>query len=205
MALATLGGIPLRTNPTDIRWNFSMKSTSINTMGGKVVQILGTELSDLTIVGTFGNGRRDLGDTEGWQNQVRFRDQVSRWARQTASADNPPPLRFTYAPRRWDFSVYVRSFSDVHMANDEINPAWQLVLFPLQDGTAEIIQGIKDLYIQRLMNGVGWTQSDYNGPDQQTVDDTLGPYKGSVQGYQRAVLAKLATEGPSSLPGGAGQ
>lgn len=202
MVLATLGGVPLRTNPTDIRWNFTMKTASQRTMGGRVVQILGTTLSDLTVTGTFGSGRRDLGDTEGWQNQVRFRKQVERWAKQTAAAKNPQPLRFTYSPRRWDFQVYVRSFSDVHMANDEINPQWQLVLFPLDDGISDVIRGIKDLYLKRLADGVNWKQSSYNGPTQAEVDSTLAPYGGSVQGAVGSMFGDVFENGSSAVGGG---
>lgn len=183
MVLATLGGMPLRTNPTDIRWNYRMKTVEQRTMGGKVIQILGTTFSDITISGTFGRGRRDKGDTEGWQHQVRFRRQVQAWTKHAAENSGSKPLRFTYAPRGWDFQVFIRSFSDVHMSNDTINPSYTLVLFPVDDGARQVIRGIKDLYIKRLMDGVGWKQTAYNGPTQDEVDATLSPYNGSAHDY----------------------
>lgn len=197
-ALATLGGLPLRTNPNEIRWNFKMKTTETRTIGGKVIQILGTTLSDLTVRGTFGPGLKEEGDTEGWQNQLRFRKQVERWAQQASVAGKAQPLRFTYAPRKWDFRVFIRSLSPISMTNEEINPEWELALFPVDDGASAIINGAKDLYIARLAEGVGWKQSDYNGPTQAEVDDTLTPFNGSAVDFLSDRFSNAFVNGPQN-------
>jgi hypothetical protein len=173
MPLATLGGIPLHTNPNEIRWNYSMKVSDTKCLGGKVVQILGTTLSDLTLTGYFGNGRKDKGDKEGWEQQLRFRDLVRKWADTNIAQGKAKPIRFTYAPRNWDFQVFVKSISDVHHEITEINPKWQLVLFPVDEGSRDIVRSVQDLYLKRLMTGIGWKQTAYNGPTQAEVDNTL--------------------------------
>lgn len=173
-ALMHLGGIPIHSNPEDVRWSFRMKTWDTKCMGGKVIQILGTELSDITIRGHFGQGRKDLGDKEGWEDYLRLRDQVKKWSQAAESSDGTQPLHFTYTPQNWDFPVFVKSFSPTTVAVDIFNPDWTLVLFPVEHGTLDVVRRIKDLYIERLAEGVGWTRSDYNGPSQREVDDYLG-------------------------------
>jgi hypothetical protein len=177
----SLGGLPLRVNPHEVRWNFKMKVADTPTMGGKVIQILGTTLSDLTVSGKFGRGLRDKGDLEGWESELRFRDQVKKWAQQAEESEKPKPLRFTYSPTS-------------HTV-ENINPEWQLTLFPVDDGAMRVVDGVKDLYIARLMDGVGWKQSEYNGPTQAEVDQTLDPFGGSVPDYYRDRISKVFTSG----------
>ena len=169
----TLGGYPMRVNPNEVRWNFKMKVSDSKAVGGKVIQILGVKLSDITIKGLYTPDRK-AGDKESWEQQLRFREQVKTWARATEDVDDPKPLRFTYPPRGWDFNVFVVKVSAIRFATDESPaPGWELVLFPVGGGTRKIVEGIKDLYIQRLMDGIGWKQTAYNGPTQQEVDTTL--------------------------------
>lgn len=193
--LVTIGGVPVWTNPEEIRWNFKMKTNDHKCMGGKVIQVYGTHLSDITLRGHFGSGDRAKGEREGWESQLRFRSQVEKWADQAVNAKNPKPIVFTYAPRRWRFNVFMKSISPVHMETNAINPAWELVLFPLEDGARDVIRGIKDLYIQRLMDGVGWKQTKYNGPTQSEVDDLLSPYGGSAEEFLESSRAQAFVEG----------
>lgn len=204
MADVMLGGIPLAAHPNEIRWNFKMKTSETKTMGGKVIQILGTTLSDLTVAGSYGRGQKAKGDTEGWQDQLRFNAQVKKWATRAASVQKAKPLRFVYAPRGWDFNVFIKAFSPTRLANEEINPKWQLTLFPVDEGAMTIVSGIKDLYIARLMDGVGWKQTDYNGPTQEEVDATLSPFGGSVEDFYRDRFSTAFEGGVEALSGAGG-
>ena len=167
----TLDGVAMRVNPSEVRWNFKMKVSDKQAVGGKVIQILGVKLSDLTVKGRYSPDRKE-GDTESWQQQVRFREQVKAWSRRVEQ--DGKPLRFTYPPRGWDFNVFVTAITPIRFAADESPaPEWELTLFPVGNGTRTIVDGIKDLYIERLMDGIGWSQTAYNGPTQQEVDDLL--------------------------------
>jgi hypothetical protein len=192
-ALATLGGLDLNVDPNEFRWNFVMKTSETRTLAGKVIQILGTTLSDITIRGSFGR----FGE-EGWERQLVFRNQVHNWA-SAAESGTSKPLRFTYQPRGWDFRVFVKAINPVIMTNEEINPRLEMILFPVDDGATKIISGIKDLYIERLSEGVGWKQTDYNGPTQKEVDDKLAPTGGSAVDYIRN---KFSSEFVANSPGG---
>jgi len=198
-----LDGVPLKVNPDDIRWNFKMKTTDSKTMGGKVIQVLGTRLDDLTIQGQFSPDRAK-GDTEAWQSQIRFRAQVEKWADRAANTENTNPLRFTYPPRNWEFKVYIKSISGIDWAIDAIAPRWTMVLFPMDDRATAIVKGIKDLYLKRLTEGVGWKQTEYNGPTQTEVDNMLSQYSGSASDYlleQGRVPFEQGLSGERYVPG----
>ena len=56
MGNAVLNGIPFRIDPSSISWPFTVKTSSNKTIGGKVLQVFGTQLGDMTVAGTFGVG-----------------------------------------------------------------------------------------------------------------------------------------------------
>lgn len=199
MATASLGGVPFVTSPEEISWNFKMKVVEKKTIGGKVIQIIGTTLGDMTVVGSFGRGNRKRGDEAGWEAQDRFKRNVAKWTRASGQGSNPIP--FVFPDRDWNFQVFIKNFQSaqgpiVH-ANDEINPKWVLTLFVVDAGSQEVIKGIRDKYIQRLMAGVGWAQTDYNGPTQAEVDQLVG---GRQVGEYLAEQAQHAFDNPVLTP-----
>ncbi len=168
----TLGGNPLRVNPNEMRWNFSMKMADQAAVGGKVVQILGVRMSDITLRGQFSPDRA-RGDREAWEQAERFRQWVKNTSRAYAESPTTPPIRLVYPPRGWDFEVYIKSVTPYEVTIQNIAPTWELTLFPVGDGANRVIRGIKDLYIKRLMDGIGWKQTSYNGPMTQDLVDEL--------------------------------
>jgi hypothetical protein len=214
VGVATLGGVPFRIDPDSVSWSFKMKVADRPTVGGKVVQVLGTSLGDMTVTGRFGNGDRALGDVEGWQEQARFLAQVKAWVQEALDSSGARTLRFVYPPRRWDFRVLIKAYNApdggpaVRHDQADFNPGWQLVLFIVEDVAGRVVSGIQDLYIQRLMAGIGWRQSAYNGPTQEQVDATLEPYGGDLSAYlaeqfnQAAGYHRGDTAAPAADPAG---
>jgi hypothetical protein len=192
VAKMMLGGQPMLVNPSDIKWNFRMKFKDWKCLGGKVIQVYGTVLDDITINGAY-SVQRHLGQKDVWEEQMRFRDQVERWADRAVDQSNTDPLRFFYAPRKWDFQVYIKSISIIDWKVEDFAPKWTLVLYPMDDRATHVVRGIKDLYIKRLMDGIGWKQTDYNGPTQQEVDDELAGR--SVEEYVAAGLGEAYEQG----------
>jgi hypothetical protein len=200
-----LGGTRMRVNPHDIRWNFKMKMNDAKSLGGKVVQITGMQVSDITVKGKF-TPDRQAGDTEAWQQQMRFRAWLEKTTESTRQGRKP--IRFAYPTRGWDFNVFVKAVvSPTVLSVDSIAPEWEIALFPFDETSTEVVKGVKDLYIRRLMEGVGWKQTDYNGPTQQEVDDLLSPFGGSPQDYiesqyeEAAYGQALAQPGSTVTPG----
>lgn len=198
MVQASLDGVPFRLDPSSVSWSFKIKAADTRAVGGKVIQVFGTTLGDMTVTGQFGRGDWARGDVAGWQEQRRFTDQVDQWATVDDTTHQPKLLRFLFPSRKWDFNVYLKTYSSpsasdaVHLANEEINPQWQLTLFIVEDKSRTVVKGIKDLYIARLAEGVGWKISEYNGNTQSEVDSLL---HGRTMGDYIGDLAQAAAEG----------
>lgn len=162
MGLATLGGIAFRIDPMAISWSYSIKTSVTETVGGRVVQVFGTTLSDMVVQGKFSS----------WQEQAQFLERVKAWIDSVTNQRDQPPLRFTYSPRNWDFLVYVTQFSQpggsdsIDLSSGEIAPDWALTLFIVEDngGLRKIKDQALENYIVRLSTGIGWRQTAFNGP-----------------------------------------
>lgn len=165
MAEATFAGRRFRVDPNSIRWTYDAKVKSMNSVGGKVVQVFGTTIGNMQISGSFGVGA--------WEQQVEFLEQMRAIGEEQATDNlakhNKPPLRFTYPPKNWDFQVYLRDFSSpdgsgaVNLAPEIFNPKWNLTLFIVEDN-AGLDEVATNAYIARLSKGIGWRQTEYNAP-----------------------------------------
>lgn len=196
MVYAYLNDVPFRAEPHNISWDFKMKVKETKTLGGKVIQILGTTLGDMTVVGQFGHGPKSEGG-ENWADQIRFRTQIIKAVRTAEKQSNPKALRFRYTPRNWDFQVFVKSMTQTVFTNQDTAPEYTLVFSVDEEGSGSITKGVTDMYLSRLMDGVGWKQTDYNGIGDEELQGLL--QGGTVGDY----LAKLAQEVfESGLPGG---
>lgn len=186
VAQATIGGVPLRINPHSVKWTFEMKVQQYETVGGRVVQIYGTEMGDMTVQGQFGNGDIAKGDMEGWQEQARFAEQVKAWAE--GAQKNGRPLRFLFPAKKWDFQVYIKAYSSpdgnsVNLSNGIFNPKWTLTLFIVEDATGTVVGNIKDTFIDRLMHGIGWKRTAFNGPMGES-DSLLNVWQQLAEDYK---------------------
>lgn len=195
MARMNLGSRPLDANPDTVSWDFKMKTSETDTLGGKVIQVYGVEVSDLIIHGKFGPPDRSRGETGSWQVRERMQSQVKSWMTQQVNSRAPQPLSFTYPDRNWHFKVFVKSFNSgqgpfTH-SNEDFAPDWQLTLFVVSDLTGRVVKGVKDAYLSRLVNGVGWKTSSYNGPTQDEVRALLAPHNGSLRAYMEQGLTKM--------------
>jgi hypothetical protein len=166
MGVATLGGWTFRVDPQSITWPFSMKSAVTNTLGGKVVQLYGVQLGDITVSGSFGRG--------GYLEQLKFLNylesitptdvQIQTSGQQTGFFNL---IRFTYPPKNWDFNVYLKSFSEaggsgtsIDVTPNNFNPKWTIVLFPNQSNN-EFRAAAIDSAISHTQTGFGWDPKEY--------------------------------------------
>jgi len=172
-------------DPESIAFHFDIKTNSVNTVGGQVVQVFGTRISDIIVTGSFGTG--------GWQAQQEWlstitnqmNSQIGTFPSSGAYAHSGQykqgtPINFSYPPRGWNFNVYILSYtqpdsqSSVMMDNSIINPRWTLTLFPVQDNSSGLFSPQEDSslksvtdaalasYLNRLSTGIGWVPNQYN-------------------------------------------
>lgn len=189
---AYLGNVTFRLNPSQVFFSYDMDTKVIPTIGGRVVQVYGCTLGDMTIQGMFGQDR--AGRQESWQLAENFQNDIAEIvaaqstppsAAQLRGTDNTPmhrPTRFVFnddTPDRrraglpvhnWDLMVYVKSLKDIKSGytithqTGKFSYAYQLTLFIVEDNTGTLLTRVTDDFVTSLADGIGWAQTAYNGP-----------------------------------------
>jgi hypothetical protein len=117
MGTATLGfpggpSVAFRIDPESIDWNFEILTNVIDTIGGRVVQIIGAYLDDMTVQGSFGQDHSQTPpNDESWYQAEAFlslMQQIMEYQSQD-NAQNPsamhPPAVFTYPAKNYRFNL----------------------------------------------------------------------------------------------------
>lgn len=192
--LASLGGVAFRINPQDIAWNYRINSVVKDTVGGRVVQVLGATLTNITIQGEYGEDHsRGASSGEGpgrsWRLAEAFiktmRDLMERQSLDSRKSGSrmQEPLRFLYPAKGWDFSVYLLSVADpdggsIQHRTGKFSYSYALTLFIVADNQGDLQslasgevgvlaqnrQRAVEDYIARVSEGVGWKRTDFNDP-----------------------------------------
>lgn len=192
MGTATLGypngpSAAFRVDPDLIEWSWKVHSNVIDTIGGRVIQVLGAHLEDLTVQGSLGQNHADKATGESWQQAQAFLTTVTAIMEQQASdaTDNAlmhPPAVFTYPPRGWRWNVYVKGLADPDGGNSLVlkpgraNQRYVLTLFIVNESSALTAAGTGAAgalaqqsqqavaqFMARISDGVGWTANKYTG------------------------------------------
>lgn len=176
-----------RINPNEIDWNFQINTAVTETVGGRVVQVLGATISDLTIKGKYGQKPGKGGKS--WELAESFVNGIKALAdAQFDDAVAPgnmlkDPIVFSYPPKGWMFQVYIKGFTDasgqaaITHTPDTFSYDYTLTLSLVNDlkdtmkilgkNNGTMLQQLKDAavegYIARIADGIGWKISDYNG------------------------------------------
>lgn len=163
--MITLDGKEFRTLPTSYDWEYKIKMNDWKTMGGKVIQIYGVRMGDLTISGQFSTPEEQAE----WFKKVKS---IADAQVPVLGAAAPRPVRLIWTERGWDFMVFVKSFKQVGAAtsvmarNDIADIKWTMTVFVNQDN-GKIVKAAQDAaaaaYIRRISDGLGWQQSEWNG------------------------------------------
>jgi hypothetical protein len=202
MGTATLGfaggpSVAFRIDPERIGWNWTVNTNVVETIGGRVIQVLGAYLDDMTVEGSFG---QDHSTSRGvsWRQAEAFLRKVTDIMDYQARDANKqpemhPPAVFTYPPKNWRFQVYVKEFSDANGGGSIVlspgifNQRYRLTLFIVQDNSSALVQAGADngvvgkkadeaiaAYMARISDGIGWHFSQYNG---HTAPSDVTPVK----------------------------
>jgi hypothetical protein len=199
---ATLGfaggpTVTFRLDPEQISWNWTVLTNVIDTIGGRVIQVIGAYLDDLTVTGSFGDDH-STPKGESWRQAEAFLGLVTRIMEFQASDASTqgkmhPPAVFTYPPRSWRFQCYVKALSDadggnsVVMTPGKFNQRYVLTLFIVPDGSSKLTKagttnGVYSAkqeqaiaaYMNRISDGIGWHYSQYNGDSNPTLPGASG-------------------------------
>lgn len=180
-----------RTNPNAVNWNYSLITKTDQTYGGRVVQILGTKIEDLTIKIDCGLG--------GWPYLVK----VVTFMRDLMVAQrNGQTAVFEYTTRKWKLKVYAASFP---FADQITATTRELTLnFKVQEDISGIISSATiATALQSFIDGVGWERNQYNdfGFSAPNNDTGLIPNAETFAGAARNLPTILNTPMRFTIPG----
>ncbi|WP_428957952.1 hypothetical protein [Streptomyces sp. cg35] len=164
MALASLGfsGGPqlnFRINPSSIDWGFEIHTSVTDTVGGRVVQITGATLRDLTVVGYLGENRTagrspdSNPDHAGasWRLHEAFIARCRAIMEYQSRDSSQPgkmhqPAIFNYPPRNWRWLVYLKSVEDIDGSasiehrTGKFSHGYKLTMFIVSAGSDSLVK-----------------------------------------------------------------
>jgi hypothetical protein len=202
---ATLGypngpSVAFRLDPDLITWNWHVITSVTETIGGRVIQVLGARLDDLTVQGSLGQDH-SAGPVNGvsWHLAERFVSVITKIMEAQSADSNQqgkmhPPAVFTYPPKNWRFNVYVKALTDPDDSDNSViltpakaNQRYALTLFIVQDGSAALVQAgttngvfsqkandAVNAFMARISDGIGWHYTQYNGQATGTLQNPGG-------------------------------
>lgn len=176
-----------RTNPNEIWWSYDLLSNTEETYGGKVIQILGTKLGDLSVTVDCGEGRWD------------YLMQVVLMLRNLMSDQrNGNPATFEYTTRNWRLNVYAMSipFEDQLDATVRTLP----LNFKIQEDVSGVMSQVSmDAALAQLQDGV----YSPGMPLHNQYNDSSGVIGGLTAATGIGSIGDpIAPGGPSYLPTG---
>jgi hypothetical protein len=189
---ATLGypggpAVAFRIDPESISWNWQVITNVVETIGGRVIQVIGAYLDDLTVSGSLGQDHRSVHGSESWIQANRFLDVVTRIMESQSRDANKqslmhPPAVFSYPPKHWRFQVYVKALTDpdggssVILRPGKFNQRYTLSLFIVQDASEALVKAgttngvfsrkaydAVSAFMARISDGIGWHYTQFNG------------------------------------------
>jgi hypothetical protein len=190
---ASLGGVFFPLDPESVGWRAVTKTKATNTVGGKVVQVYGTSISEIVIRGSFGAG--------GFDSAQNFYNQVTLWVdTQVGNLNgkagggqgiyNGNPLQFTFPYRNWSFPVYILRFfapspgavGSMTVTPEIVNYQWGLTLYIASKNVSLLTEQDQSLlsYVNESAEYFGWFPNAANGTLlSATLYPTLIPTPGS--------------------------
>lgn len=169
MGVASLGfpkgpSLKFRIDPESIDFNIRVHTNVEQTVGGTVVQFLGTSISDVTVQGSIGEDHHRGRDVDGehkgvsWKLAEEFFQAIQTIQQVSAKGASTPgsavhnsyiqPVTFVYSPKSIRFQCYIKSIMDpngdgqagvVHKVG-RANYRYVLTLFPVQEGSTSLVK-----------------------------------------------------------------
>lgn len=151
-----------RIDPESIEYSIVVHAPVTQTVGGTVIQLLGTSISDVTVQGSIGEDHTRGRDTDGthkgvsWKLAEEFFQSIQDIQQVSARGSSRPgsaagttsiqPVTFIYTPKGIRFQCYIKSVTDpagdgtagvVHQVG-RANYRYVLTLFPVQEGSTSL-------------------------------------------------------------------
>lgn len=205
---ATLGHLTFRLDPDQITYPYQIDYSVIDTLGGQVVQVLGSTIGDITISGSFGQDHQHK--KESWELAESFHASIKQMIDAQSllkQGQSHKPVRFTYQDglHDWDFNVLIKSIQDadggaVAHRTGKFSYHYTLTLFLVDDSSLALKKITTDKFIARISNGMGWKASSFNG-SMSAADAISFIQSNSTDGTFNGYIVKLLG-GPAGVDNG---
>lgn len=159
MGQVSLGSLKFRLDPSSLSLGYKVKTAVTNTVGGRVIQVLGTSTDALTFTGSCGRG--------GYKEHRKLVENLIVLAERQLK-DSGTPLKFVYPPEDWEFQVYLTAITGasggpaLSITPGQTDWGFRLSLFIVSDN-ANLKKAATDQFIKHFSVGIGWTPTEYNG------------------------------------------
>lgn len=219
MGIANLNGVQFRIDPDAISYDYSIDYSVIDTLGGRVIQVLGATIGDITVQGHFGQDHKNK--RESWQLAESFGVQIRSLMDQQVvppkhgqSGSVHQPLRFTFldGTHNWDMKVLIKAYEEadgngsIEHRTGKFSYGYKLTLFLVEDSSFTLSRVQSDAFISRISKGLGWKEwtqgfagGDFNGSNNLAEAISFiqsHSIDGTYDGYVAALLT--GQTGPSS-------
>ena len=170
MATLKVGNYRFNIEPSTARWSYSMKINSIDTYGGRVVQLLSCKIDNLTVEGYIRPAKPSDVSSDSmrylpyqgmrvFENNIRS---IMMYHEQSRS-----PVRFVFSEVGWDGDVWLTGYSDVRY-EPSVSAVRYVLKFDVDYGFDTVLESIDDAgeiaALDNIASGVNWVRSVYNTP-----------------------------------------
>jgi hypothetical protein len=186
-----VGVLTFRTNPNEITWDYNLITHVEETYGGRVIQILGTKIDNLTVKVDCGQG--------GWNYAMYV---VNFMRDMMVQQRNGQPATFTYTTRSWNLNVFAANVPFHDSVQETVRE------LTLQFKIQEDISGMQtsaalDAALSALQDGIGWAANSFNNAGAASAftgaNNTItGGAASSLSNTTNAILPTAAT-GPTNV------
>lgn len=165
-------------DPTSASWGYTLGTSTYDTYGGRVMQVLSCKIDSLTISGTLRQpkGVNAPAETSGYladssspygafENRFAVMEEFAEAMRQciACQGETKVPSRFCYPMLDWEGDVWLMSYGDARYDVETAAVRYTLK-FNVENGFESIKAAASDYGLDSIPDGVNWTRNVYNTP-----------------------------------------
>lgn len=143
-----------RFNPDTVNWAYQENTISMDTIGGRVVQLLSVNVQGLTVEGKAGSRGELQRLAENVRSIMNFHIRTSL------------PVSFKVPSRRWNFRVYVEAMPQMGWDYSATTYPYSIQLQIVDDLTGIQAKKLERSALSRLITGIGYSPSVHGGDPQ---------------------------------------
>lgn len=138
-------------NPSTVAWNYTNNTRSLDTLGGRVVQVLSSRIDSMSVQGLAGS-RSEL------QRLAKNLKDIMNFHIQTQE-----PVLFKVPSKDWNFRVYLQGVSNLGWSVQTVVYPYQLEMMVIDDLTGIRSRELETQMLDRLAKEIGYNPNVHGG------------------------------------------